>query len=258
MHNTHRVTLQRRTTTDGIGYPTTMYSQIDLQSPQPQSQRQASWMPTSVRPSDFGFEASSNFQPQDWWPTSITQPSHPYYQTATTSNQRVSQSLAQLPSESFASHGLMISCEPAAADPFVNEDPSVDYFTASSDLFNPEATEAYSPTASPSTTRQRHRTTLHAHHPPHHLPSHPPRRRASRPSNRRKSCTTTPKTPTSAGFVNFTPSDSKKMTGVASRSSKTKARREKRRPRRKEAESGRCQGDQRGWWNLEALQAEVC
>ncbi len=261
MHNTHRVTLQRRTTTDGIGYPTTMYSQIDLQSPQPQSQRQASWMPTSVRPSDFGFEASSNFQPQDWWPTSITQPSHPYYQTATTSNQRVSQSLAQLPSESFASHGLMISCEPAAAqDPFVNEDPSVDYFTASSDLFNPEATEAYSPTASPSTTRQRHRTT------PSRSPSASPSaitptktRRASRPSNRRKSCTTTPKTPTSAGFVNFTPSDSKKiLTGVApSGSSKTKARREKEATeKRRRLSQAAVRAIKEAGGDLEALQAE--
>ncbi|KAI9881596.1 MAG: hypothetical protein M1830_000160 [Pleopsidium flavum] len=261
MPNIHRAALQRRTTTDGIGYPTAMYSQIDLQSPQPQSQRQASWMPTSTRPSDFGFDTSSDFQSQDWWTTSATQPSHPYYQTATTSNRQASHSLAQLSSDSFASQGLMISCDPVTAlDPFVAEDPSIDYFTASSDLFNPLATGAYSPTVSPSTSRQRYRT------PPSRSPSASPSaitptktRRTSRPSNRRKSCTTTPKTPTSVGFVNFTPSDSKKiLTGVApSGSSKTKARREKEAiEKRRRLSQAAVRAIKEAGGDLEALQAE--
>lgn len=263
MHNPQRGALPRRTTTDGIGYPPATYAHVNLHSPQPQSQSRAPWISTSEAPTDFDFEAPSNFQPpQEWWPTSVLQPSHPYYQTAPTAGRHASQGIAQLPSDSFASQGLLISCEPSSGlsneNPFVTEDPSANYFTtASSDIFQhpPAPDQTYSPRALSPPTRRTTRQPHHHQHdaPPSRSPSasptstpHPPatnthtpkpRRPSSKPPtshHRRKSSTTPhpPKTPTMAstvGFVNFTPHDSKRiLTGVApSGSSKTKARREK-------------------------------
>lgn len=263
MHNAQRTTLQRRTTTDGIGYPAAMYLHIDVQSPQPQSQSRASWMSTAEVPTDFDFETPSNFQPpQEWWPTSVPQPSHPYYQTAPTTTRYASQDIPPLPSDPFASQGLLISCEPSGLpdqNPFVTDDPPGNYFTtASSDLFHHPSTTEHTFSPRPSSPPANHRT-RHPHHQ-HHVSrsrsysrsasptstpqplaknnhKHKSRRPSSKPPSshhRRKSSTTPhpPKTPTMAstvGFVNFTPHDSKKiLTGVApSGSSKTKARREK-------------------------------
>lgn len=265
MHSAQRVALQRRTTTDGVGYSVAMYPLVDVHSPRPQSQSRASWIAAAEDPTDFDFEAPSSFQPpQEWWSPSVPQPSHPYYPSAPTTTRHASRGPPPLPSDPFASQGLLISCEPSGLpnqDLFAAEDPAGNYFTtASSDLFHHPSTtdQTLSPQpTSPSTDRAtRHSHHHHPHAPPSRSPSASPtstpqppssshNQRSSRPSSkpppssssshhRRKSSTNphpakTPSMASTVGFVNFTPHDSKKiLTGVApSGSSKTKARREK-------------------------------
>ncbi|MCJ1365628.1 hypothetical protein MMC16_004753 [Acarospora aff. strigata] len=269
LHNTQKAAMHRRATTDAIGYNAVMYPEVDLQSPQPRSQRQAPWMSPAEHTSEFAYETPT-VQPQEWWPATVPQPSHPYYQTATTTNGHASQGVAHMPSDSFAAHGLLISCEPVVMrHSFVTEDPSGDYFTASSEVFHPSVTDEYSPHASPSTpTHEKdnsHLPSSSASASPSAILTPAKTRRASRPSNRRKSCTTTPRTPrtprtpTSVGFVNFTPSDSKKiLTGVApSGSSKTKARREKEAiEKRRRLSQAAVRAVKQAGGDVEALQAE--
>lgn len=123
-----------------------------------------------------------------------------------------------------------------SVDTFITEDPSVDYIVEGQQFlpfdFNsheyPPPPEL-DPTTTPSLQE-------HSHSPPrrtsspsaHHSPSHT--RRRSKSTQRRKSAGNlkSGKSPVTMDFVNFTPSDSKRiLTGVApSGSSKTKARRE--------------------------------
>jgi len=231
MHNAQRVALQRRITTDGIGYPAAMYPHIDVHSPQPQSQNRASWMSTAEASTDLDFETPSNFQPpSEWWPTGVPQPSHPYYQTAPTAIRHASQGIPQFPSDPFASQGLLISCEPSGMpgnhNPFVTEDPSGNYFTtASSDLFNqppatkqtfsprapspptnhhqhhPQPLRSRSPSASPTSTPHPPTTTrTHHNHHNHHQKSRRPSSKPPSSHHRRKSSSSStphpPKTPT--------------------------------------------------------------
>ena len=185
------------------------------------------------------FSTSSTRPEHDW----SSMPSAPLYDQNFAAHSQ-NQSFMQLGSD-FAAQGLMIDCGPFE-DIFQDNQPTDHYLAAPFDPFETECAiedgeEDFASDDSPENgssvlAAQYHASRSHSPSPPISPPTPSNSRRRTR-QPRRKSSTIalprTPKTPTShggaVGFVNFTPSDSRKILGgvAPSGSSKTKARREK-------------------------------
>ncbi|KAI9813635.1 MAG: hypothetical protein M1827_003706 [Pycnora praestabilis] len=259
VYRAQRPSLHQRSASGSIGYPSTPYNNHEalnsIHTPPP-TQPLSSWNPNTNEPINFGFDASSNFQTsqaaQPWWPstsTCTTQDPAANYQFTPSQAQQASKSLMQMTngasymnnatSSEIAAHGLMIRCDPREDESMQDMDPSSDYFSASNNVFTsaspppqfePQQEQApYTPdNISPTNT-----TCIPTAAPSSRSPSISPNRvQLGITKQHRRKSSNTPRTPSSSaqgGFVNFTPSDSRKiLTGVApSGSSKTKARREK-------------------------------
>ncbi|SLM33568.1 developmental regulatory protein [Lasallia pustulata] len=201
----------------------------------PQPHRSVSWMQSTVTPSEFEYTP-----PLDAW-TGTVQIQHqqqlrqqpqqieqqPWYDTAQLPENHASQTFQNM---DFATQGLMIQCGDPFG-PYVAEDSSDDYLTSNPYQANIAAEVFPSDLSSDTNPPQCQRTPSLSSSP---SPPMPKSRRSSKSAkHRRRKCSTSPTTPktpsTAAGFVNYTPNDSKRiLTGVApSGSSKTKARREK-------------------------------
>ncbi|KAK5163979.1 hypothetical protein LTR04_002155 [Oleoguttula sp. CCFEE 6159] len=181
--------------------------------------------------SDEAFDPSLSASPrfQGRLSPSVAQPSTSAYHNT----QHASQQLTMLTNEpsvheagslDLATGGLMIQCDPSAMDDFTRNHPDP-YFSASSPYYGDLK---HNNAAAPEDAYYRCASTPGSTSPSPPPSSRPKRASALRVSSHRRN-KTAPCTPSIGGFVNFTPSDSRKiLTGVApSGSSKTKARREK-------------------------------
>lgn len=203
---------------------------VDFESAmvQPQIHHSVSWTTSMDAPNDATYVVPTS-QAENTWNHGLPEPANTYY-----TNGIASKSAPTLPYHASATASTEdLGPTSDMLSIFHTEDLSNDYLVGSAEsiaysLISPQYPPP--PMLEPSSTQEQSKAPPRRASSPSEQPSPSRSRRRSKSAHRRKSSGNLKlsKSPVTMGFVNFTPSDSKRiLTGVApSGSSKTKARRE--------------------------------